>query len=66
MTLRIYDTAGHLVRTLVDETQTPRAGGFELSWDGKDDAGREVSSGVYFCRLTARSPVQTIKMVLLR
>ncbi len=66
VTLRIYDTAGHLVRTLVDEAQTPRAGGFHVSWDGKNEAGRNVSSGVYFCRLTAGAPARTIKMVLMR
>jgi hypothetical protein len=66
VTLRIYDTAGRLIRTLVDEPQSPRAGGFTIAWNGQNDKGREVSSGVYFCRLNAGKQSQTIKMVLLR
>jgi hypothetical protein len=47
--LTVHDTAGRLVRTLVDGAEP--AGTQEVSWDGRDDQGREVGSGIYFLRL---------------
>jgi hypothetical protein len=64
--LEIYNVAGQLVRTLVDEFQTPRAGGFTVRWDGTNDRGDGVASGVYFYRLRAGTFSQTRKMALLR
>jgi flagellar hook assembly protein FlgD len=55
-----------LLRTLVDEEQAPRAGGFSVRWDGTNDAGREVTSGVYFCRLTLNGSSQTKKLVVVK
>ena len=66
VTLRIYNTAGQLVRTLVDEEQTPVGGGRAVIWDGTDDRGEGVASGVYFYRLAAKDFSQTKKMVLLK
>jgi len=62
--LRIYDVAGRLVRTLVDETRP--AGVYEASWDGRNENGRRAASGVYFCRFEAPGYERTIKTVLLR
>jgi len=62
--LSIYDARGRLVRTLVDRASEP--GPHEVCWDGSDDAGRRVSSGVYFCRLTWNGGSETQRMVLLR
>ena len=64
MSIRIYDTAGRLVRNLIDERRLP--GDYEELWDGRDDKGLEVASGVYFCRMTAGESNVTKKMVLLR
>jgi hypothetical protein len=62
--LSIYDTAGRLVRTLVEGTL---AQGFRsVEWDGTDGAGHRVSSGVYFYRLDAGGETITRKMVLLK
>jgi hypothetical protein len=47
--LRIYDVSGALIRSLVDRTERP--GTHVATWDGKDDAGSRVSSGIYFARL---------------
>jgi hypothetical protein len=63
--LTVYDSSGRLVRTLVDEASMeggPRA----AAWDGTDDAGRPLSSGVYFARLEAAGESVTRKMVLLK
>jgi hypothetical protein len=62
--LRIYDTAGRLVRVLVDEERP--AGNYTEQWNGLDDRGSMVASGVYFYRLAAGSFLETRKMVLLR
>jgi hypothetical protein len=65
VSLKIYNVAGQLVRTLVDETA--RAGMVhEVTWRGQNDAGSPVASGVYFYRLTAAEYVKTRKMVLLK
>ncbi len=62
--LAIYDVRGALVRVLIDEPRA--AGGQRAVWDGKDDSGSDVSSGVYFYRLTAGRFQSTRKMVLLK
>jgi hypothetical protein len=64
VSLRIYDAAGRLVRVLVGEPRD--AGRYSEDWDGRDNAGRSVASGVYFYRLQAGAFEQTRKMVLLR
>jgi len=62
--LVIYDAAGRLVRVLADGVLP--AGRHEAVWDGRDDAGRQVASGVYFYRLEAGIFNQSRKMILLR
>ena len=64
VSLVIYDVRGARVRKLVDRAVVP--GRHSLVWDGTDDNGRHVASGVYFYRLHAGSFVQTRKMVLLK
>jgi hypothetical protein len=64
VTLKIYNVAGQLIRTLVNDAKT--AGAHTISWDGRNNAGQTVSSGVYFYRLQAKEFVQTRKMVLLK
>ena len=62
--IHIFNILGQKVRNLVDETQEP---GFKtVSWDGKDDSGREVGSGIYFYRIVAGSFVKCRKMALLK
>ena len=64
VTVKIYDVAGRLVRTLDERDRSP--GIYELGWSGENDRGETVSSGVYFYRLTAPQFTQTKKMVLLK
>ena len=62
--LSIYDVQGRPVRTVGDGIFPE--GLQEIVWDGTDERGNGVDSGVYFCRLTAAGVEQTKKMVLLR
>jgi hypothetical protein len=64
VSLRIYDAAGRLVRTLVEDART--AGNYSELWDGRDSRGAAVSSGIYFYRFTAGTFSETRKMALLR
>jgi len=64
VTLRIYDVSGRLVRELVDEPR--EADRYAVSWDGRDDRGQAVASGVYLYRLTSGTFVETRKLVLIR
>ena len=64
VSLRIYDTAGRLVRMLIDDYR--EAGHYEIAWDGLDGSGRPVASGVYFYRLASGTFIEDRKMVLLR
>jgi hypothetical protein len=65
VSLKVYNVAGQLVRTLVDEVQSPDTIQ-PVTWDGLNNGGKRVSSGVYFYRINARGFTQTKKMVLLK
>jgi hypothetical protein len=65
VSLEIYNAAGQLVRTLVDEVQSPDEVK-PVEWDGHNNAGQTVSSGVYFYRLVTKNFSQTKKMVVLK
>lgn len=62
--LRIYGLDGRLVKTLINEALV--SGTHETLWDGRDDQGRAVASGVFFARLKAGAEEDSIRMVLLR
>lgn len=63
--LCLYDATGALVRTMRDGISEP--GVHRVVWDGRNNRGGAVASGIYFCRLTVeRERVFTKKLVLLR
>ena len=62
--LVVYNMVGQRVRLLVREVRP--AGRYQVSWDGKDERGRNASSGVYFYRMTAEGFRTTRRMLLLR
>jgi hypothetical protein len=64
LSLKVYNPAGQLIRTLLDEPKSP--GLYTIQWDGRDESGRRVGSGVYFCRLQGDEFAKTCRMVLLR
>jgi aminopeptidase N len=60
--LSIYDLRGREVRRLWDDAIPARA----IPWDGRDDRGNRVASGIYFCRLTGPGDPVTRRIVWLR
>ena len=62
--VEIYNILGEKIVTLVDEKLS--AGYKIVEWDGKDNQGNEVSTGIYFYKLKAGDFTQTKKMVLLK
>ncbi|APF17745.1 hypothetical protein Calab_2214 [Caldithrix abyssi DSM 13497] len=64
VTIAIYDVLGRKVRTLVDQDMMP--GTYTAMWDGTNDAGHRVTSGVYFYQLNAENAVITKKMTFMK
>jgi flagellar hook assembly protein FlgD len=62
--LTVYNILGQQIRTLVDREVA--AGPQTANWNGMDDAGRAVATGVYFYRLSAGDTVESKKMILLK
>jgi len=62
--LRIFDISGRQVRSLAAGSFP--AGEHQLTWNGKDDRGEKVSSGVYFYRLKAGSRIESHSLTILR
>ncbi|MDH4222523.1 MAG: T9SS type A sorting domain-containing protein [candidate division Zixibacteria bacterium] len=63
-TLIIYNILGQKVRVLMDEEKV--SGDYMVFWDGKDEKGKEVSSGIYFYVLQFNDFKETKKMLLIR
>jgi hypothetical protein len=64
VSIKIYSAAGRLVREVFAGRCKP--GRYEAVWDGRNQAGSEVSSGVYFCRMEGSGFSQAKRLVLLR
>ena len=62
--LTVYNILGQKVKTLVDGFET--AGPKSVRWDGTDEGGNQVGSGVYFYRISAAGFVQTNRMIMLK
>jgi hypothetical protein len=60
-TLKIYNLKGELVRTLFNGTLSQ--GTTELNWDGKTDNGKDISSGIFFCKLSTGTSTVTKKLM---
>ena len=65
VTLTVYNTAGQVVKTLADHVPLP-AGVHVLEWDGRDQRGHPVASGLYLYRLLAGHRVRVGKLALIR
>ncbi len=64
VTLEIFNVNGQKIRTMVNETQS--AGSHSVVWNGTDDHGMKVASGIYMYRLTAGEFTDTKKMTLIK
>jgi len=64
VTIEVYNILGQKIRILTDESNP--AGDHQITWDGNDSRGAEVSTGVYFYRFQAGDFAETKKMILLR
>lgn len=62
--LTIYNVLGQKVKTLVDEFQ--EVGRKSVIWDGRDDGGHQVASGIYFYKIKAENFDKTRKMILIK
>ncbi len=62
--LEIFNILGQKVVTVIDEDM--KAGYRSVAWNGNDQSGRQVSSGVYFYKLTAGDNIFTKKMMMLK
>jgi len=65
VSLKVYNVAGQLVRTLVDDIRLPAAE-YKVTWNGDTNNGHAVASGVYFYKLVMSDFAMTRKMVLLK
>ncbi|MFC2084234.1 M20/M25/M40 family metallo-hydrolase [Bacteroidota bacterium] len=64
VSLKIYNIIGEEIRTLLNEYKKP--GYYRVNWNGYDNKGKEVSTGIYFYKLNAGSFSKSQKMILLR
>jgi len=62
--LRVYDASGRVVRTLLHKTVS--VGSHEAIWDGSDDSGTRLKSGIYFLRLSTSEEGRISRVVLVR
>jgi photosystem II stability/assembly factor-like uncharacterized protein len=62
--LIIYNIRGQKVRTIIKDYQTP--GNYYFTWDGKNDARKQVSSGIYFYQLKFDNEIYAKRMILLK
>lgn len=62
--VRVYSVDGEMIKELVNTNK--RAGNYEVVWDGTNNYGMKVSSGIYFYQLVTDKFIQTKKLVLLK
>lgn len=64
VSLKIYNITGKEIATLADKDM--QAGTYEIKWNGKDELGNFVTSGVYFVKLSSGNFIETKKMMYLK
>ena len=62
--VEVYDIFGHRVNTLINSRQEP--GDYRVMWNGLNETGSRVSSGIYFCKLTTPDFSSTRKMIMMK
>jgi flagellar hook assembly protein FlgD len=66
VSIEIYNIRGQRVRTLLDGSSELRAGHHDIVWNGRDDTGRSMSSGIYLYHIVAGENVATKRMLLMK
>jgi hypothetical protein len=64
VSIDVFNIAGQKVRTLVNQSKP--AGTYRVVWDGRNDAGKTVATGVYLYRIQTGDHIETKKMLLLK
>ncbi len=64
VTLEVYNVKGQLVRTLINDVKA--AGNHTVVWNGKDNNGRSVSSGIYYYKMNTGKYSSTKKMIMMK
>jgi hypothetical protein len=64
VSIKVYNMLGQEVKTLISQQQAP--GYYNVQWNGDNNFGQHVSSGIYIYRVTAGQYVKTMKMVMLK
>ena len=62
--LEIFDLTGQKIKSLVDDAQIP--GAYEILWDGTNEQGNPVGTGIYLTRLQVGSFTEVRKMLLIK
>ncbi|MCK4528699.1 T9SS type A sorting domain-containing protein, partial [candidate division WOR-3 bacterium] len=62
--IKIYNSVGRLVTTLVNEVQEP--GYYSIGWNGKDSRGNKVGTGIYFCKFITDEYSKSMKLIKIR
>ena len=62
--IKIFDQSGRQVNQLVSAKQN--AGEYTAQWNGRDDTGRQLASGLYFCQVSGGGFSRTVKLVLIK
>jgi len=62
--LAVYDMLGNKIKTIVNETRS--AGAYDVQWDGTNEMGINVATGVYFYKLNTKNNVATKKMMFIK
>jgi flagellar hook assembly protein FlgD len=62
--MRIYDTSGRTIKTLIDNA-IMNVGIHEIAWDGTNESLNQAASGVYFCQIKSSDFSNTIKLILI-
>jgi flagellar hook assembly protein FlgD len=62
--LSVFDASGRKVKTLASGEHEP--GNYDVTWDGKDNYGIKLASGVYFIRMASRDFTANERIILLR
>ena len=61
ISIRLFDLNGRIIKTLVNKNQDQ--GKYTCVWNGKNDAGDEVTGNIYFCRMISAGKSETIKLI---